>query len=90
MEEYLKKLIDELWHLQYDLDHELCINPVIYNKLINECINLPVCWYACFKLSDSLAGLINDLRSFIITYTQVNPTSKSFFTINFIVNSIKS
>ena len=80
MEECLEKLIDELRHLQHGLDPELRTDRFIHNKLINACQNLPACQYACFKPADSLAGLINNLRSSIITYTQANPTSEAFFT----------
>ncbi len=69
MEECLEKLIDELRHLQHGLDLELCIDHFIYNKLINACQNLLAYQYAYFKPADSLPGLINNLRSSIITYT---------------------
>ena len=80
MEECLQQLIDKLQHLQHGLDPKLCTDRFIHNKLINACQNLLACQYACFKPADSLAGLINDLYSSIITYTQANPTSKAFFT----------
>lgn len=80
MEECFETLIDELRHLQHGLDPEIYTDQFIHNKLINACQNLPACQYACFKPADSLAGLINDLRSSIITYTQANPTSETFFT----------
>ena len=32
---FFEKLINKLWHLQYSLDSELCIDHFIYNKLIN-------------------------------------------------------
>jgi hypothetical protein len=44
----------------------------IHNKLINACQNVFVCQYVCFKLSDSLIDLINDLRSSIIIYQKDN------------------
>lgn len=69
MEECLEQLIDELRHLQHGLDPELQTDRFIHNKLINACQHLPACQYACFKSADSLAGLINDLRSSIINYT---------------------
>ena len=80
MEKCLEKLIDELQHLQHGLDPELRTDRFIHNKLINACQNIPAYQYACFKPADSLAGLINDLRSSIITYTQANPTNEAFFT----------
>ena len=80
IEKCLKKLIDKLWHLQHGLDLELCTDHFIHNKLINAYQNIPACQYACLKPADSLAGLINNLRSSIITYIQANPTSEAFFT----------
>lgn len=80
MEECLKKLNDELWHLQYGIDPEIRTNQFIYNKLINKYQNIPACQYACFKPVDSLANQINDLRPSIITYIQANSTNKAFFT----------
>ena len=69
MKKCLKKLIDELRHLQHGLDSELCIYRFIYNNLINTCQNILACEYAHFKPADSLAGLINDLYFSSITYT---------------------
>ncbi len=80
IEECFEKLIDELRHLQHGLDLEFYTNRFIHNKLINACQNFPTCQYTCFKPADSLAGLINNLCSSIITYTQANSTSKVFFT----------
>lgn len=79
MEEYLEQLIEKLWHLQHKLDPELCTDRFIRNQLINACQKIPACQYACFKPADSLACLINGLRSSIITYTKANPT-EAFFT----------
>ena len=31
------------------------------------------CKYACYKPVDTIAGLINDLRSSIVTYEALNP-----------------
>lgn len=79
IEECLKKLIDELQHLQHGLDPEICTDHFINIKLINLCQNLPAYQYAYFKTAVSLASLINNLHSLMITYTQANPTSKAFF-----------
>lgn len=79
MEESLQLLIKELRHLQHGLDFELRTDKFIHNKLINACQDVPACQYACFKPSDSLAGLINDLRSSIITHQKAHPT-EVFFT----------
>lgn len=80
MKKYLEKLIDELQHLQNGIDCELYTDRFIHNKLINVCQNIPACQYACFKPADSLAGLINDLCSSVITYKKANSPSKVFFT----------
>ena len=79
IEESLQLLIKKLRHLQHGLDFELRIDKFIYNKLINACQDVPACQYAYFKPSDLLAGLINDLRSSIITHQKAHPT-KVFFT----------
>ncbi len=79
IEESLQLLIKELRHLQHGLDFELRIDKFIHNKLINACQDVPACQYACFKYSDLLAGLINDLRSSIITHQKAHPT-EVFFT----------
>ena len=34
---------------------------------------MELCKYACYKPVNTLAGLINDLQSFIITYEVLNP-----------------
>ena len=41
--EFLKKLINKLWYLQYGLDPEVCIDRFIYSKLINTCQKISVC-----------------------------------------------
>jgi hypothetical protein len=85
IEECLQLLIKDLRHLQHGLDSELRSEKFIHNKLINACQDVSACQYACFKPSDSLAGLINDLRSSIVTYQKVNSanspeTFETFFT----------
>jgi hypothetical protein len=72
IEEWLQLLIKQLRHLQHDLNSKLSSKKFIHNKLINVCQNVFVCQYVCFKLSDSLIDLINDLRSSIIIYQKVN------------------
>ena len=79
MEECLQLLIKDLRHLQHGLDPEFRTDKFIHNKLINACQETPACQYACFKPSDTLAGLINDLQSSIITFQKANP-SEIFFT----------
>jgi hypothetical protein len=77
VEECLQLLIKQLRHLQHDLNSKLRSKKFIHNKLINACQDVFVCQYACFKLSDLIINLINDLRSSIIIYQKVN--SANFF-----------
>ena len=77
----LQLLIKELRHLQHGLDPDLRTDKFLHNKLINACQELPACQYACFKPSDSLTGLINDLRSSITTFEKSNSENpQAFFT----------
>jgi hypothetical protein len=85
IEECLQLLIKNLRHLQHDLNSKLRSEKFIHNKLINACQDVFVCQYVCFKLSDSLVDLINDLRSSIIIYQKANSanfieTFETFFT----------
>jgi hypothetical protein len=66
IEECLQLLIKDLRYLQHDVNSKLRSEKFIHNKLINACQHVFVCQYACFKLSDSLVGWINVLRSSII------------------------
>jgi hypothetical protein len=78
----LQLLIKELRHLQHGLDPDLRTDKFLHNKLINACQELPVCRYACYKPSDTLAGLINDLRSSITTIekSQSENAHEAFYT----------
>jgi hypothetical protein len=44
----------------------------LYNKLITACQELEPCKYAYYKPVDTLASLINNLRSFITMYKASN------------------
>jgi hypothetical protein len=79
-EECLQLLIKQLRHLQHGLDPELRSEKFIHNKLINACQDVSACQYVCFKLSDSLVELINDLRSSIVIYQKANSTIETFET----------
>jgi succinate dehydrogenase/fumarate reductase-like Fe-S protein len=68
MNKCLQLLIKELRHLQHDLESTLRIDDFIHNKLINACQKISACQYACFKSSEILTKLINDLKSSITTY----------------------
>jgi hypothetical protein len=78
----LQLLIKELRHLQHGLDYNLRTDNFLHSKLVTACQKLPSCQYACFKPSDSLAGLINDLQSSITTYEESHPneSTQAFFT----------
>ena len=77
----LKLLITELRHLQLGLDLELRTEKLLRNKLISACQTLTACQYACYRPSDNLAGLIEDLRSSITTYEKTNGgNNNAFFT----------
>ena len=78
----LQILIKELRHLQHGLDQNLRTDNFLHNKLVIACQELPACQYACFKPSDSLAGLINNLQSSIATYEKSHPneSTQAFFT----------
>jgi hypothetical protein len=78
IEECLQLLIKQLRHLQHGLNSKLRSEKFIHNKLINACQDVFVCQYACFKLSDSLVDLINDLRSSIIIYQKANSIIETF------------
>jgi hypothetical protein len=75
IEECLQLLIKQLRYLQHELNSKLRSKKFIHNKLINACQNVFACQYVCFKFSDSLADLINDLRWSIIIYQKVNSSN---------------
>jgi hypothetical protein len=80
MKECLQLLIQDLRHLQHELDSALRTEQFILNKLITACQDVPACQYACFRPSDTLAELINDLRSSIVTYQKAHFAESTFFT----------
>jgi hypothetical protein len=80
IEKCLQLLIKDLRHLQHDMNSELRSEKFIHNKLINACQDVFACQYACFKLSDSLVDLINDLRSSIVIYQKANSITETFET----------
>ncbi len=72
MKECLQLLIQDLRHLQHGLDSALRTEQFILNKLITACQDVSACQYACFRLSDILVELINDLRSSIVIYQKAH------------------
>ena len=92
IEESLQPLIKDLCCLQYGLDVEHRIDKIIYNKLINTYQDILACQYGYFKSANSLADLINNLHSSIITLqkaTLIICRHKPFLSISAIINSIK-
>lgn len=69
-------------HLQHGLDQEFRTDRFIHNKLITGCQDVPAYQYACFKPSESLAGLINDIRSSIITFNKLHHTETESYLTN--------
>ncbi len=82
MKECLQLLIKDLRHLQHELDSELRSERFIHNKVINACQDVSTCQYACYRSSDSLSDLINDLRSLIVTYQKINSNLNETFFID--------
>ncbi len=82
MKECLHLLIKNLRHLQHELDSELRSERFIHNKLINACQDVSACQYACYRSSDSLSDLINDLRSSIVIYQKTNSNLNETFFID--------
>ncbi|KAI1007172.1 hypothetical protein K3495_g1049 [Podosphaera aphanis] len=63
------------------LSKELRSDDFFHNKLINACRKIPACSFACFKPSETLTGLINDLKSSIKTYKESKEIEQTqFFT----------
>ncbi len=80
MKECLHLLIKNLRHLQHELDSKLRSERFIHNKLLNACQNVSACQYACYRSSDSLSDLINDLRSSIVIYQKtISNLNETFF-----------
>ena len=78
-EDCLRIMVTELRRLQHGLDPDIRTDKTLYNKLILACRDVPACRYACYKPADTVPGLINDLRSSIITNTpQGNLESHQF------------
>lgn len=61
-------LLKRLRHWYHGLSPELQSNVYMHQKLLLACRDMDACSYACYKPSDTLTGLINDLRSSIITH----------------------
>jgi hypothetical protein len=75
--ECLDLLLNELSHLRLGLHPDLRSEKVFLNKIVTACQGLPACRYACWKPSDTFAGLRNDLLSCIATYEKSNGKQRS-------------
>ena len=73
MNECLQLLIKKLRHLQHDLNEKFRTDKFIHNKLIIACQNVSACQYACYKPSNDLTDLINDLQSSITIFNKSHP-----------------
>jgi hypothetical protein len=69
----LQILIKDLRHLQHRLDTSLKTDKFLHNKLIIAYQDLELYKYAYYKPADTLASLINNLRSSITIYKACNP-----------------
>ena len=71
--------IQNLKHLQHELTMNFQNDDFFHNKLITACRDVPACRFACYKPSDIVVGLINDIRSSILTFNKIHQT-ETFFT----------
>jgi hypothetical protein len=60
-------LFTEMKHLKLSLPEPLQVDQVFYTKLIQACQDLLVCGYTCYKLTNDILGLIEELQTFITT-----------------------
>ena len=70
--ECLQILIKDLRYLQYSLNIKLRMDDFLYNKLITAYQEIEPYKYTYYKPADTIASLINDLRSSIIIYKALN------------------
>ncbi|RKF75494.1 hypothetical protein GcM3_084027, partial [Golovinomyces cichoracearum] len=80
-------MLQRLRALQHGLRQELRNDYFLHNKIITACKSVEACSYACFKPSESVTGLINDIRSSISTWEYCHPapnTNSTFPDINFV------
>ncbi|CCU78440.1 hypothetical protein BGHDH14_bghG004010000003001 [Blumeria hordei DH14] len=79
-EDCLMILVKVLRFLQLSLDLEYRTDKHLYLKLINACRSIPACQLACFKPSETVNDLINDIQASISTSNQNDeaPTPQYF------------
>jgi hypothetical protein len=70
----LQLLLNDLRHLQHGLDANLRNDDFLHNKLIVACQDVAACQVACSNPPTILTGLMNSLRSLIVTYRKINGT----------------
>ena len=81
IEECFQILLKELRQLQRSLDPSMQVDPFIHNKLVTACETLPACFIVCFRPPPTVAELVGELKSAIITYNKSHPTkNETFFT----------
>ena len=71
--ECLQILIKDLRHLQHGLSIKLKMDDFLYNKLIIAYQEIEPYKYTYYKPADTIASLINNLRSSITIYKALNP-----------------
>ncbi len=86
MSECLQILIKDLRHLQHELDSKFRNDHFFNNKLIIACQNVSACQYACFKSSDHLVDLINDLQSLITIFVKNDQTQHISYLVKDSIN----
>ena len=64
--------IQNLKHLQHDLIMNFQNDDFFHNKFIIACQNVFVCKFACYKSFDIVIELINNIRSFILTFNKIH------------------
>jgi hypothetical protein len=74
IEDCLQLLLNDLRHLQHGLDANLRNDDFLHNKLIVACQDVAACQAACSNPPATLTGLMNSLRSSIVTYEKINGT----------------
>ena len=73
--------IQNLKHLQHELikNFHFQNDDFLHNKFITACRNMSVCRFACYKPFNIVIELINNIRSFILTFNKAQQI-ETFFT----------
>ena len=79
LDDCFQLFIQNLKHLQHGLAMNFQNDDFFHNKLITACRDVPVCRFACYKPSDIVVGLINDIWSSILTFNKAHQ-AETFFT----------